>query len=575
MTKGMVHRQRHTSTGNGCLLAIVNSDEAYWDYAIVEETVVLALEHLGMPYRILDLARERLTAETANAAAALLIAQNRLGGSLTQEETAVIADAVRNGVGLVNLDNDLRLYKAPLLEIFGFEGINPHPYTTNIIRSRPTGHYITGMQDPGEFHTFHRMTTAIIAERWRPDVIPLAEGILGKDQLVYIRHLAPWSAFEPGNYACLFAARWGRGKAVQFTLNPRVWRKEFYGHDGLGDLFWRSIVWAVRKPFAANLIPPFVTMSVDDCSGRHDFAYADIARQHGHRPVVSLFLKTIPRRLYAKIRDGQKSGDVLYNTHAMNYYDLLMYDFGKGESSPEKLREQFAFNDAFWKDVGVKPCNTIRGHWGEYGRLALPYLKERGHRYFCPALQMGLHKADMCMSDGFWPYNLQTRYYDYLPDDNDFMGFASFPQRGTEDFLAGCTTLLRESEFNDVEKAARSGASHLLRGLRAGFYGELVFHEQKFEVLQLDEWDRILARIAQLLGSREIIHSHHDEVGPYLRGKDNVRIAESGVESGNIRCRLKGRTAAALRLSVFRDEDEGVVRQYQAVAPFDGELPLG
>jgi len=32
---------------------------------------------------------------------------------------------------------------------------------------------------------------------------PLAEGILGKDQLIYIRHLAPWSAFEPRNFPLL------------------------------------------------------------------------------------------------------------------------------------------------------------------------------------------------------------------------------------------------------------------------------------------------------------------------------------------------------------------------------------
>ena len=69
-----------------------------------------------------------------------------------------------------------------------------------------------------------------MVEEWRKDVVPLAEGILGKDQLVYIRHLSPWSAFEPGNYPILFATHWGKGKAVQFTLNSRVWRNAFFGH---------------------------------------------------------------------------------------------------------------------------------------------------------------------------------------------------------------------------------------------------------------------------------------------------------------------------------------------------------
>ena len=68
---------------------------------------------------------------------------------------------------------------------------------------------------PGEFHTFDRMVTAIAAEKWGDSVVPLADGILGKEQLIYIRHLAPWSAFEPRNYPLVFATEWGAGRAVQ------------------------------------------------------------------------------------------------------------------------------------------------------------------------------------------------------------------------------------------------------------------------------------------------------------------------------------------------------------------------
>ena len=36
---------------------------------------------------------------------------------------------------------------------------------------------------------------------------------------------------------------------------------------GLDDLFWRSMVWAARKPFVMQGMPPFVTMRMDDASG--------------------------------------------------------------------------------------------------------------------------------------------------------------------------------------------------------------------------------------------------------------------------------------------------------------------
>ncbi len=573
---GRVQRERRTTSGNGALLVVIDSGGPYWERMIVDETVLLALAHFGMPYRLLDLAQERPTPEALSQCAGIIIAQNGLGACLSEAETALVADAVRNGAGLVNFDYDLRAYKGPLLEIFGFDRINPHPYATDTVRIADGEHYITQLQSPGELHTFDRMVTAIAAEKWGDSVMTLADGILGKEQLIYIRHLAPWSAFEPRNYPLVFATEWGAGRAVQFTLNSRVWRNAFFGHArGMDDLFWRSIVWTARKPFAANMIPPFVTMSWDDCEGRHDFTYAEIASRYGYKPMPSLFIRNVPERLFPKIRAGIQSGEIHYNSHALDYYQLLIYNFGKGECSQEELESNFAFVDAFWKRVGVYPGATLRFHWGEYGVRALPYLKARGHRFFCPALQTGLHKADMCMQDGFWPYGLQTCYYDYLPDDHDFFAFAAMLARHQEDFLTGCTPYLRENERTDVEKAAGNAARQIRHGLRAGFYAEIVTHEQKFDAVTMDQWDRILSRTDALTDGFEKVYASHDEIGHYLQGKDGVWLEEVSVEGSALRRTLAGRTSAQLRLSVFRNVGDSVEREYQEVDAFEGRAEVG
>ncbi len=573
---GRVQRERRTTSGNGALLVVIDSGGPYWERMIVDETVLLALAHFGMPYRLLDLAQERPTPEALSQCAGIIIAQNGLGACLSEAETALVADAVRNGAGLVNFDYDLRAYKGPLLEIFGFDRINPHPYATDTVRIADGEHYITQLQSPGELHTFDRMVTAIAAEKWGDSVMTLADGILGKEQLIYIRHLAPWSAFEPRNYPLVFATEWGAGRAVQFTLNSRVWRNAFFGHArGMDDLFWRSIVWTARKPFAANMIPPFVTMSWDDCEGRHDFTYAEIASRYGYKPMPSLFIRNVPERLFPKIRAGIQSGEIHYNSHALDYYQLLIYNFGKGECSQEELESNFAFVDAFWKRVGVYPGATLRFHWGEYGVRALPYLKARGHRFFCPALQTGLHKADMCMQDGFWPYGLQTCYYDYLPDDHDFFAFAAMLARHQEDFLTGCTPYLRENERTDVEKAAGNAARQIRHGLRAGFYAEIVTHEQKFDAVTMDQWDRILSRTDALTDGFEKVYASHDEIGHYLQGKDGVWLEEVSVGGSALRRTLAGRTSAQLRLSVFRNVGDSVEREYQEVDAFEGRAEVG
>ena len=575
LSAGLRRRERHSSSGNAALLVVVDGSGPYWERAIVDETVLVALEHFGMPYRLLDLAQQRPTAELLAGCAAIILAQNGLGARLDEVETGLLTSAVESGVGLVNLDWDLRQYRAPLLELFGFGRINPHPYVTNVARIREADHYITRMQEPGEYHQFDRMVTAIAVGEWAADVVPLADGILGRDQLVQIRHLAPWSAFEPRNYPLLFAARRGRGRAVQFTLNQRVWLTPFYGRArGMDDLFWRAITWAVRKPFAANMIPSFVTMSFDDCEGRHDFAYADIAAAHGYVPMPSLLLNRVPERLFPKIRDGLRCGRQRFGVHALSYYELLVYDFGRGECTLEQLRDNFDRHDAFWDKVGAQPGPTLRLHWGEYGVRALPFLKERGYCFLCPALQTGLHKADMCLLHGFWPYNLQTCYYDYLPDDDGFFAFAAMAARHQEDFLTGSTVYLRESEHNDVEGAARSAARSIQLGLRGGFYAEMVTHEQKFDALSLPEWEQILSRVEELTVGTEMQFTGHDEIGEYLQGKDGVWIADAAVDGDRVRGAVAGAADAGLERSVFRDEGDAVGREYEAVDAFEGQVEI-
>ena len=55
---GRVQRERHTSSGNGALLVVIDSAGSYWERMIVEETVLAALAHFGMSYRLLDLTSE-------------------------------------------------------------------------------------------------------------------------------------------------------------------------------------------------------------------------------------------------------------------------------------------------------------------------------------------------------------------------------------------------------------------------------------------------------------------------------------------------------------------------------------
>jgi len=560
------------------LLVLVDSSGPYHNRNIVDETILVALEHFGMPYRLLDLAQQRPSAELLAGCAGLVIAQAGLGDSLTEEESQLIADAVGEGLGLVNFDGDLRRYRGPLLEVFGFRGVERLPYASNLILVPSNEHYITWLQEPRAFHESLRMVTAVMVKEWRDDVEVLAEAVLGKEQLIYIRHLVPGNAYEPKHYPIVFAARWGEGRAVQWLMNPRLWRGGALGHlGGLDDLFWRGIVWAVRKPFVANMIPPFVTMSFDDCSGRHDFRYLDICTQYGYTPLVSVFLDNIQEKHRPMLRGKAEAGEILINTHGWDYYKLHYYDFGVEDYSEEQVRRLFQQEDEFYRWLGVNPCHIAVCHYGDMGVRALPYLKQRRRTFIRTPTHVGVRRADQCLTDaggGYWPYDSTARFYDVLPDDDDFYIFGSFNVRYLADFLTVATLSLRESPFNDIEKAAELAASQMRNGLGDGFFADVLTHEQKLGVLTLQEWDRILARTAEKTSRFEKIFSHHDDIAAYLKSKDGTWLARIEGLNGGVRCALSGRAERPLQLSLFVDVDGGAERRYVDVLAFEGQIEV-
>ncbi len=576
LMQGPRKRERHSTEGNLALLVLVDSQGDYHSRSIVDETVLVALEHFGFPYRLLDLANQRPVADLFANCAGLVVAQEGVCGRLSNSESQLIADAVADGMGLFNLDWDLRGYKGPLLEIFGFEGVNRQPIATNVFRVPSNDHYITWLQESNAFHESRRMVTALTVQQWGRDVTPLVEAILGKEQLVYIRHLVPYNAYEPGHTPVFFGANWGRGRAVQSIINPRLWRLGALGHlGGMTDLFWRSITWSARKPFVANMIPPFVTMSFDDCRGEYDFQYLDACTRFGYVPLVGIFLDDVQERHISILRDKVKAGEISLNTHGgFSYYRRLSYDFGVGKHSQEQLAQNFAEEDNFYQKHQLEHCKTIRGHFGEMGTNALPFFKERGRTLFTTPINIGERKADQFIEDGYWPFNTRRCFYDNLPDDNDFLIHGAFNERHLADFLTGTTIWLRESTHNNLDAAAGRAAEQIRNGLSNGFYGDVVTHEQKLVALSMDEWEKILALTEQKVSRFERLFVSIDHIGEYLRNKDRCNLQQVNMVEGSAQCKLEGTADIPLQLSIFEDVEDGVERRFISTPLFKGVSDL-
>ena len=574
--RSMVQHPRHESEGNRALLVLVNSRGSYTDTRIVDETVLIALQHFGFPYRIHDLAAGPLTCDLLAHCAAVVIAQARLGDALSLAETELVVSAVEeDGLGLVNFDGELRLYKPPLLRLFGLE-VDRLPLASDLLHIGGNDHFITYTQQPGSLVRLKRPVPFAQIKRMGRHVVELAQVAMGKDQLIFARHHVPGTAYEPGQFPAVLAAVCGRGRAVQFVCSPRLWHREFFGHGmGLDALFGRAIVWAARKPFVAQMMPPYVTLRVDDAIGRHDFRYTEVMNQHGHHPLISCCLDRIPDEVVPFMRAQYEHGQVDWDAHAFNYYQLIPFDFGIGEYSDAHLKERFERVDRWYEERGIQPPRTAYFHWGEVGVRALPYLKARGRTFVYSVYHPGQVKCER-LSPNWWPYGLDSLFYDYMPDDPEIYNVgAGLPRHMGPDVLTGCTTWAGDHPTNDMAKAAQRAALPIRLALDSGFFAEVSTHEQKFSVLTLEEIDRWLALLAQEVARYQVQFVGHEQAAEYTKARDESWIAAASTPDGKaVHVSLRGETRVPLKLALFENDGDGVIQRWEPISAFQGTLEV-
>ena len=571
----MIQRSRHESQGNMALLALVDSRGSYTDTSIVDETVLIALQHLGFPFRIHDLATGPLTNELLANCAAVIMAQARLGDALSLAETELLASAVEeDGLGLVNFDGELRLYKPPLLRLFGLE-VNRLPMASDLLRTGDNDHFITWTQQPGSLIRLKRPVTFAQITRMGRHVVELAQFTMGKDQLIFARHHVPGTAYEPGQWPAVLAAVCGRGRAVQFTCTPRLWHREFFGHAlGLDGFFWRAVAWAARKPFVAQMMPPYVTLRIDDAIGRHDLRYTEVMNQHGHRPLISCYLDHIPDEVAPFMRAKYESGQVDWDAHGFNYYKLIPFDFGIGEYSDAELKEVFERIDRWYEERGFKPPRTAFPHWGEVGVRVLPYFKARGRTFMFSCYHLGQVKSERLFPN-WWPYGLNSLFYDYIPEDPEMYNVGATLPRHTmaHDVLTGCTTWAGDNPTNDMMKAARRASLPIRLALDSGFFAEVMTHEQKFSVLSLEEIDRWLTLLPEEVAHYDMRLVGHEQAAEYTKARDESWITAVSTPQGQkVSISMGGTTAIPLELALFENDGDGVIQRWEPIPAFQEKL---
>ncbi|MGI8770894.1 MAG: BACON domain-containing protein [Acidobacteriaceae bacterium] len=218
------------------------------------------LEHLQIPYRVIDTATQ---APPANLGQVQLIVAAHRGLSLSPAWQQAILQAVQGGSGFVNLDSDPAIGTyTHIQQIFGATGSRAGASVTSIsvpsavIPGGGSPHYIAALQlrfpsTPGGdlVYDFHQ-DASNVTNSITPTVLQGATGTV---------------IAKAGTNPLILATQTpGGGRAVDFTSYDYMRPDRFGFVMGVDDLFWRSLVWAARKPFVLRGYPHFFALQLDD-----------------------------------------------------------------------------------------------------------------------------------------------------------------------------------------------------------------------------------------------------------------------------------------------------------------------
>ena len=272
-------------------LVIMNSGSR--EYFKGNEYLIPYLDHFGVPYLVCDLAGQDSLPDVSQYPLVILSHPGIFRGESNSDSLLIadIMDGISRGTGLVSFDPGSGCIDSPcdteagkVISMVTF----PHP-----------DHYITQNNDPCD--TIRFFSEMPVTGYKYPDAIVLAG--TGDIPLLVIQERGK------GRIACWTSMDWMHSN----ILGPL---------GGLDDCLWRSMVWAARKPFVMQGLPPMITMRVDDVAGRGELwkksplYWVSTSNKYGFKPWLGLFIYNLKPQAIEELRDYLLSGKATATPHA-------------------------------------------------------------------------------------------------------------------------------------------------------------------------------------------------------------------------------------------------------------------
>jgi len=475
------------------------------------------------------------------------------GGSDQHEEYSLGTVSITDGTFDIYVQ-DADLIGTDTYPIFGWawirlvpEGIGPSPL-----------HYITARHEPDETIGLSGGMTVV-------GMTPPADG-----------HVVAAAAGMP----FIVVREYGQGRAVQwgsYDFAPVAVKGYIYGLD---DLVWRSLVWAARKPFVMQGMPPLLPFRIDDCSG--PFWWAEDAAAHGLKPWLGFFLHNMDANDAAQMKALVDNGDATASIHAFTGGSWFYYNHGSGDWSDAQIAAHFAEGTQWHLDNEIPISRYVLGHYYELGTNAFAGLSDWGVEFVGTHMQPGTGYGSPWLSLG--PYRLyeSTRssstglpvyYADFLP----VPGHSEFDGQ----FFNAVTEIRDNAGYewypsNDVALSIERGVIQTRRAFDSMALATLFTHEQHIGGITRPNWNAILDGVLDGVASYDPIYVTMEDAAQYVRATVTSDIAHSGFDphTGVLTATLTGQTDLPTQFYLFTDCGSEILEQRVDVPVFSGSTQV-
>jgi hypothetical protein len=383
------------------------------------------------------------------------------------------------------------------------------------------------------------------------------------------------------------------GRIVKW--NGYDWMFEYYKGPvfGMDDLIWRSIVWAARKPFVMQGLPPMITMRVDDVIGDDvdnsvvsvvdNFQWINIVNDYGFIPWSGVMISPIMRNpgripILKSLIDGGKTTS---SPHSADGGEAGILYFNHNNVPDFDIVANVRAAKQWYLDNGLIMSSFLATHYSELGSEALPEIRDMGIEFLAnlippdarwddetPWLEAGPyrigrsgvldeipHRPHHYSDNVTWEYNnADYKFFDCVTQIRDDAGYEWYPQY-----------------FDQTGSIAR-GVRQLKRSLNSMVLATLFTHEIHLKFLETGPYG--LREVMQ--GIRTGISGYNPEYTTmeyacrYIRAKNNIRITDVKLLPTGIEITYSGANDMDTKCYLFTGEDNQIQYDFVTLPQVNG-----